>query len=73
MIKEKGLTEEELKGKMKKINSKERRFSTVSLGVKDRSIEGIEALFIEYDILKARQDPPNIIDNYLKHSKLIEK
>ena len=73
MIKEKGITEEEAKAKFRKLNTKERKFLTVTMGTKDRSLEGIESLFIEYDILKARQDPSVIIEDYLKHSKLIEK
>lgn len=72
MMQDRNLSEDELKGQLRKPSSKDRKFMTVSMGVRDRSVEGIESLFIEYYLINARQDPDLIVRKNLEHSRLVE-
>jgi len=72
MMKEKGITEEQVKVQLMNRKVKKKEFQVVTMGTKDRSVAGIETLFIEYGILDSRFDPDLIIKKNLEHKGLLD-
>jgi len=73
MMEEQGLTQEELMQKMRKPKSAEKKFQVYRMDKKGRTLEGIEALFMEYDIIKSKYDPNEIVENTIQSLGLVEE
>jgi hypothetical protein len=72
MMEERGITEDQLKKQMRTTNKSDKKFEVVKLGTKNRTVEGIEAFFIEYGLMKSEYDPNEIIEKTMQNLKLIE-
>ena len=73
-MKEENLSKEELKEtlKGKSEKSKKQEFQVVRMGTRDRSVEGIESLFMEYGLIEPKMDPNIMIDKMLKNRGLLD-